>query len=102
MDMTSELSDLSVGTVEGVDGWNTVVVRTDRGEDLFKRALDAGIIESQPLPEENTQHLKTASVLKKQRALKALKERGETENGYLILSSEIIQRILSYPTEEGS
>jgi coenzyme F420 hydrogenase subunit beta len=101
MDMTSELSDLSVGTVEGVDGWNTVVVRTDRGEDLFKRALDAGIIESQPLPEENTQHLKTASVLKKQRALKALKERGETENGYLILSSEIIQRILSYPTEEG-
>jgi coenzyme F420 hydrogenase subunit beta len=102
MDMTSELSDLSVGTVEGVDGWNTVVVRTDRGEDLFKRALDAGIIESRPLPEENTQHLKTASVLKKQRALKALKERGETENGYLILSSEIIQRILSYPTEEGS
>jgi coenzyme F420 hydrogenase subunit beta len=100
MDMTSELSDLSVGTVEGVDGWNTVVVRSDRGDDLFKRALDAGFIESRPMPDENSQHLKMASVLKKQRALKALKERGETENGYVILSSEIIQRILSYPTEE--
>ena len=102
MDMTSELSDLSVGTVEGVDGWNTVVVRTDRGEDLIHRALDANVLESKPLPDENTQHLKTASVLKKQRALKALKERGEAENGYIVLSSEIIQSILSYPTEEGS
>ncbi len=101
MDMTSELSDLSVGTVEGVDGWNTIVVRTDRGEDLLHRALDAGVLESKPLPDENTQHLKTASVLKKQRALKALKERGEMEDGYIVLSSEIIQRILSYPTEEG-
>ncbi len=99
-DMTSELSDLSVGTVEGVDGWNTVVVRTDRGEDLFQRALDANALESKPLPDENTRHLKMASVLKKQRALNALKERGESDDSYLVLSPEIVQRILSYPTEE--
>jgi len=100
--MTSELSDISVGTVEGVDGWNTVIVRTDRGEDLIKRAVEAGVLESRPLPEDNTKHLKEASVLKKQRALKALKERGEMEDGYVILAPELIQRILSYPTEEGS
>jgi len=102
LDMTSELSDISVGTVEGFDGWNTVIVRTDRGEDLIKRAVEAGILESRPLPDDNTQHLKEASVLKKQRALKALKERGEMEDGYITVAPELVQRILSYPTEEGS
>lgn len=101
MDMTSELSDLSVGTVEGIDGWNTVIVRTESGEDLIKRAIGAGIIEERSLPRENREHLKHASLLKKQRALRALKERGELHGGYLVLASELIETILSYPTEEG-
>ena len=95
LDMTSELSDLSVGTVEGIEGWNTVLIRSDSGEELLNRAEDAGIIEVQPLPEENLKHLKEASLLKKRRALLALKERGELEDGYIILSHELIQKILS-------
>ena len=99
MDMTSELSDISVGTVEGLRGWNTVVIRTDTGSKLFSRAEAASVIETQPLPKENLKHLKEASLLKKQRALSALKERGEMDGGYLILSNELIEKIQSEPTE---
>ncbi len=94
-DMTSEFSDVSVGTVEGIEGWNTVVVRTDQGETLLKEAEGAGIVEIRPLPEANLEHLKEASLLKKQRAISALKQRGELEDGYLVLPPEWIQRILS-------
>jgi coenzyme F420 hydrogenase subunit beta len=102
LDMTSELSDISIGTVEGEEGWNTVLVRTDRGDKLLGSAEAAGVIETQPLPEENLKHLKEASLLKKRRALSALEERGELNDGYLILSPEIIQQILSEPTKAES
>jgi coenzyme F420 hydrogenase subunit beta len=102
LDMTSELSDFSVGTVEGIQGWNTVITRSDLGEEILSRAEAAGIVESGPLPEENFKHLKEASLLKKQRAILTLKERGELENGYIILSRELIGRILSEAKEAGS
>jgi len=102
LDMTSEFSDLSVGTVEGVQGWSTVIIRTDLGEKLLRQAEAARIVKSQPLPEENLKHLREASLLKKQRALLRLKERGELEDGYLTLSHELIGRILSKANEAGS
>ena len=51
--MTAELSDISVGTVEGKEGWNTVIVRTAMGENLLKRAKKAGLIETRSLPKDN-------------------------------------------------
>jgi coenzyme F420 hydrogenase subunit beta len=102
LDMTSELSDLSVGTVEGIQGWNTVITRSELGEEILSRAETEGIVESQPLPEENFEHLKEASLLKKRRALLTLKERGELEEGYIILSHELIGRILSEAKEAES
>ncbi|MBP1738216.1 MAG: coenzyme F420-reducing hydrogenase, beta subunit, partial [Deltaproteobacteria bacterium] len=73
LDMTSELSDLSVGTVEGEEGWNTVIVRTARGEDLLRRAESKGVLETRVYPEDKWSHLKEASILKKRRGLDALK-----------------------------
>jgi coenzyme F420 hydrogenase subunit beta len=95
LDMTAELSDLSVGTVEGKEGWNTVIVRTAMGEDLLRRAKKAEMIETKSLPKDNLDHLVEASLLKKRRALDALKERGGIENGYLTLSADLIKRIVS-------
>ena len=74
-DMTAEFSDISVGTVEGIEGWNTVILRSDTGEDLFKKAEVEGMIESQPLPADHLNHLKEASSLKKERAVNAIRER---------------------------
>jgi coenzyme F420-reducing hydrogenase beta subunit len=97
--MTAELSDISVGTVEGKEGWNTVIVRTAIGEDLLKRTKRAGIIETKTLPQNNLSHLIEASLLKKRRALDALKERGGIEKGYLKLSAHLINRIYSETKE---
>ena len=94
-DMTAELSDVSVGTVEGRMGWNTVVVRTDTGEEAVGRAEAAGVLETRPLPGEDLAHLKEASLLKKRRALKALEEKGELNGGYLRLSPGLIKKIVS-------
>jgi len=99
MDMTAELSDLSVGTVEGKEGWNTVIVRTAIGENLLRRAKKAGIIETRTLPQNNLNHLIEASLLKKRRALGALNEKGGIEKGYFRLSAHLIKRILSEAKE---
>jgi len=97
--MTSEFSDISVGTVEGEEGWNTVLVRTERGEELVKRAEMEGVIESRPLAGDKLSHLKEASLLKKRRAIDAIKDRGELEDGYITLSRELIQQIQSESKE---
>jgi hypothetical protein len=47
------------------------------------------------LPEDNLNHLKEASLLKKRRALDALKERGGIEKAYFTLSADLVKRILS-------
>ena len=89
-DMTSEFSDISVGTVEGEEGWNTLLVRTERGEELVKLAESQTVIESRPLPGDKLSHLREASLLKKRRAIDAMRDRGGLEEGYLTLSQELI------------
>ena len=69
-DMTAEWADISIGTVEGRDGWNTVVVRTDVGSQIVDAAIKHGWLETDHLPEENLDHLKEASLNKRKRAKK--------------------------------
>lgn len=66
-DMTAEKSDISVGVVEGEEGWNTVIVRTQRGDALMGRASEDGRIETRDLPQENLDHLKEAVRAKRER-----------------------------------
>jgi coenzyme F420 hydrogenase subunit beta len=70
-DMTAEWADISVGAAEGFEGWNTVLVRTDRGAELFQNALKAGLLETRELPEANLKHLEEASHIKWHRGKKA-------------------------------
>jgi coenzyme F420 hydrogenase subunit beta len=99
LDMTAELSDISVGTVEGKEGWNTVIARTAQAEDLLRRAVKADVIETRPLAKDHLNHLREASLLKKRRALDALTEKGGIEKGYLKLSAHLINRIYSEAKE---
>jgi coenzyme F420 hydrogenase subunit beta len=48
-DFASEFADISVGSVGSSEGWNTVIVRTERGEKALDRAAKAGILEVKPL-----------------------------------------------------
>lgn len=52
-DYTSSFADISVGDVGSEEGWNTIIIRTPRGEEIFNLALEKGFIESQPLGKDN-------------------------------------------------
>ncbi|MHC1585349.1 MAG: Coenzyme F420 hydrogenase/dehydrogenase, beta subunit C-terminal domain [Candidatus Syntropharchaeia archaeon] len=68
-DMTSEYADISVGSVEGIEDWNTVIVRTIKGEKLIEKAKKDGIIETRAIEPERLEHLREASLNKKKKAL---------------------------------
>ena len=103
LDMTAEFADISVGAVEGVEGWNTVIVRSERGADLFEQARKKGVIETDALPEKILAHLKEASMLKKSRGLKeCIKRTGDKDNLlYLKMDDNIRDRLLAWKGQEG-
>lgn len=73
-DMTAERADISVGMVEGCEEWNTVVVRTNKGMELVKSAIEAGRLEQEPLPSDAMAHLAEAARNKRERVMKAKTE----------------------------
>jgi coenzyme F420 hydrogenase subunit beta len=50
-DFSSELADVSVGSVGSADGWSTVLTRTDMGEKLYASALAAGAVQERAVSE---------------------------------------------------
>ena len=85
LDMTAEFSDISVGAVEGKEGWNTVIVRSKRGADIIETAVRKGVLETRALPQQNLAHLEEASLLKKTRGLKEIVSRTGSRNDLLYL-----------------
>jgi coenzyme F420 hydrogenase subunit beta len=73
-DMTAEGADVAVGAAEGYATWNTLIIRSEQGLELFKEARKAQVLEVKPLPEENWSHLQEAARVKKQRAAEKRKE----------------------------
>ncbi|MBM4447182.1 MAG: hypothetical protein FJ023_07515 [Chloroflexi bacterium] len=97
LDMTSEFADISVGSVEGTEGWNTVIIRTDAGADLMEKAKKRGKLQVDKLPSANLAHLKEAAQLKKKRALKEIVKRSGDEKNllYISLSQNLAKKLLS-------
>jgi len=95
-DMTSEMADISVGAAEGIEGWNTVLIRTKKGQELVRTAALEGLVETRALPKANLDHLTESAQLKKRRALQNLMERsGKREDLlYLKLKPETVERVL--------
>ena len=95
LDMTAEFSDLSVGAVEGIPGWNTVIVRTAKGQELLEGARKAGMIEVTEVPRANLKHLQEASLLKKKRALENIVKRtGSKDNLLYLKGAEALRSLL--------
>ena len=97
LDMTSEFSDISVGAVEGIEGWNTLIIRSDTGAELVETAKAKGELETNNLPLQNISHLKEASLLKKKRALKEIINRSGSRQDllYIGLTQTLIDKLLA-------
>ncbi len=73
-DVTSELADISVGSTEHLDEYNTLIARTEAGEQLVKKAVAAGVIEIMEYPAERLPLLVNAVANKKKRVEVAASE----------------------------
>lgn len=89
-DVTAELADISLGSTEWMDDWNTMLVRSEAGEKLVASATEAGIIAAKSFPEERVAILREAVTNKKRRVVKELSNRGNENSPllYLKLSDE--------------
>ena len=107
LDMTAELADVSVGMYEGRKGWNTLIVRSERGAQLVDDAVTAGFLATEAMSDEIVTHLSKAAVAKKERSLRMLIQRqlintrNETDDGTndgpraaLRMSPEVVDKIL--------
>ncbi len=102
-DFTAELADLSVGSTEWKDDWNTLIVRSHKGRAFVEDAAEKGHIELEPFPGEREELLREASFNKKKRVLETLNEENR-KNGrapYLKLSKEEVARFLGEAGGEG-
>ena len=70
-DMTAEWADISIGTVEGREEWNMVIIRTDRGAKFVNEAVKEGRLEMEELSGKNLDHLKKAAINKRKRGIQA-------------------------------
>lgn len=93
-DVTSELADISVGAAEFAEGWNTVIVRSERGRALLDRALTVGTLEAKAYPSEMLQELRSAARGKKSRVIAEL-ERIQAEGANMVdLNSPRFQSVI--------
>ncbi len=74
-DMTAELSDISVGAVEGRPGWNTILVRTLQGAELLAQAHKQGLVALESADEVRMDHLRASAQAKRRRAQEAWQKR---------------------------
>lgn len=96
-DMTAELADISVGMVEGIEDWNTLIIRTEPGERLIQKAKEAGVIRTEPLEKTRLDHLRDASFQKKKKAVAEITSRTRDDNDlmYLRLKDEDRKKLQS-------
>jgi coenzyme F420 hydrogenase subunit beta len=99
-DMTSEFSDVSVGMFEGRPGWNTLIIRSQKGAALVEKACKDEILETEKMPEENLNHLSKAAADKKENALRTLIRRElintekKNQRCAVRIPPEVVQKIL--------
>lgn len=66
-DASSQLADISAGSVGSLDGWTTLIIRTEIGEELVRAAASEGVIETMKLGSEEIKEIERFALNKKTR-----------------------------------
>jgi coenzyme F420 hydrogenase subunit beta len=75
MDYTSELADLSVGSVGSAPGWSTLIARTEKGLKTLRNAENKGYIEIKPIEQSGIVLLEKLANKKKKENKDEIKKR---------------------------
>ncbi len=75
MDFTSELSDISVGSVGSKEGWSTIIVRSNKGLELVKNAENDEYIQTKPIEESGIKLIENLANKKKKENLDEIRKR---------------------------
>ncbi len=67
-DHTSELADISIGSEGSPEGWSTVVIRTEKGEEIFSKLESTPEVITSNISINEVEQLKAASGRKRERA----------------------------------
>ena len=51
VELTSETSDISIGSIGSDEGWSTLIIRTEKGEEIVNGAIDQKFIEAKEFTE---------------------------------------------------
>ncbi|MEM2428341.1 MAG: Coenzyme F420 hydrogenase/dehydrogenase, beta subunit C-terminal domain, partial [Candidatus Bathyarchaeia archaeon] len=70
LDLTARLADVSVGGIGSKPGFSTVIIRTDTGEKIFRRALELKAIQAEEISEQGLKSLIRVAKVKWDRAEK--------------------------------
>jgi len=73
-DFTAEFADISVGGVGCPNGYSTVIVRTEKGLELLRKAEKAGYLELRDLRQEEKGYQKVLSMAQMKRLRKAVQK----------------------------
>jgi len=84
---------------EGRSGWNTLIIRSERGAEIVDQASSENFIETEEFPAENLEHLSKAAAEKKERSLRTLTRRGLINNqgcerAAIRIPQEVVDKIL--------
>ena len=75
MDFTSELSDVSVGSVGSPEGWSTVIIRTEKGLKLIEAAEKDNYIQTKPMGDSGIKIMERLAKEKKSESKNEIKKR---------------------------
>ena len=75
VELTSETSDISIGSIGSEDGWSTLIVRSEKGEEIFNGAIEQRFIEAKELGEGQFNLLMKIAESKKSKNLENIEKR---------------------------
>ena len=90
MDFTSELSDLSVGSVGSPEGWSTIIIRTDKGMELLKNAERDNYIKTKSLSESGLKLMERLAN-KKKRKIKRKSTKEKRLQGQFFIGDQFLR-----------